>query len=142
MTQKFLQLGLYFIGVAAVLIGSAIATLGIEPVGRFFTAIINLAVDAGALNDLGQPNDDSELRFYSVFFVAYGIVLIQTAGNLMRHGHRIPILLGLFFAGGIARLLSLFMVGQPHALFLLLMAFELILPPLLYLCWRRIKAKT
>ena len=139
MARKLLQTGLYFIGIAAVLIGSAIALLGTETVGRFFTAIINLAVDAGPLTDLGQPNDDSELRFYSVFFVAYGIVLVQTAGNLARHGHRVPILLGLFFAGGIARLLSLLTIGTPHALFLMLLGFELLLPPLLYICWRQVR---
>lgn len=137
MGQKFLQAGLYFIGIAAVVIGSAIAVLGIEIVGRFFTAIINLIVEAGPLSDLGQPNDDSELRFYSVFFVAYGVVLVQTAGNLSRHSHRVPILLGLFFVGGVVRLLSLFMVGQPHALFLILMGIELLFPPLLYLSWKR-----
>ena len=139
MTRKLLQAGLYFIGVAGILIGSAIAVLGIETVGRFFTMIINIAVEAGPLTDLGQPNDDSELRFYSVFFVAYGIVLVQTAGNLARHGHRVPILLGLFFAGGIARLLSLLTIGAPHALFLMLLGFELLLPPLLYICWRQVR---
>jgi len=139
MARKLLQTGLYFIGIAAVLIGSAIALLGIETVGRFFTSFINLAVDAGPLTDLGQPNDDSELRFYSVFFVAYGIVLVQTAGNLARHGHRVPILLGLFFAGGIVRLLSLLTIGTPHALFLMLLVFELLLPPLLYICWRQVR---
>ena len=96
-------------------------------------------MDAGPLSGLGEPNDDSELRFYSVFFAAYGIVLVQTAGNLARHGHRVPILLGLFFAGGIARLLSLLTIGTPHALFLLLLGFELLLPPLLYICWRQVR---
>jgi len=139
MVRKLLQAGIYFIGIAAILIGSAIAVFGIEGVGRFFTSIINLAVDAGPLTDLGHPNDDSELRFYSVFFVAYGIVLVQTAGNLARHGHRVPILLGLFFAGGIVRLLSLLTIGTPHALFLMLLGFELLLPPLLYICWRQVR---
>lgn len=141
MVQRLLQAGLYFIGFAAVLIGGAIAGLGIEPVGRFFTSIINLLLDAGPLDDLGAPNDDSELRFYSVFFVTYGVILIQTARNLMQHGHRVPLLLGLFFAGGVARLLSFLMVGKPHALFILLMGIELMLPPLLYLCWRRVKLR-
>ena len=134
-----LKSGLYFIGIAAILIGSAISLLGINLVGQFFSAVINIIVNAGPLTDLGQPNDDSELRFYSIFFVAYGILLVQTAGNLSRHGHRVPILLGLFFAGGTVRLLSLLTVGQPHALFILLLVIELILPPMLYLCWRRMK---
>lgn len=132
-----LKTGLYFIGIAGILIGSAIALLGINLVGQFFSAIITFIYDAGPLSDLGTPNNDSELRFYSVFFVAYGIVLVQTAGNLPRHGHRVPILLGLFFAGGLARLLSFLTIGTPHALFVLLMIIELIMPPLLYAMWRK-----
>lgn len=136
MSNAILRSGLYFISIAAVLIGSAIAIFGINPVGQFFNAIISTVYNAGPLTELGTPNDDSELRFYSVFFVAYGVILFQTARDLTRHGHRLPLLLGLFFLGGIARLLSYLTVGQPHALFMLLMTIELAMPPLLYCFWK------
>jgi len=42
----------------------------------------------------------------------------------------------LFFAGGLARLLSFLSIGTPHALFALLMVIELAMPPLLYAVWR------
>jgi len=122
------------------LIGSAIALLGINLVGQFFSAIINIVYDAGPMQDLGSPNDDSELRFYSIFFVGYGVLLVQTAGNLVRHGHRLPYLLALFFAGGAARAISYITVGPPHALFILLMGIELMAPPLLWLAWRKTRA--
>ena len=121
-------------------IGTAIIIFGISAVGQFFNALISIVYNAGPLTELGTPNDDSELRFYSVFFVAYGVILFQTTRDLARHGHRLPLLLGLFFLGGIARLLSYLTVGQPHALFMLLMAVELAMPPLLYFFWRKGRA--
>ena len=83
--------------IAAMAIGTAIALLGINPVGQFFNTVISIVYNSGPLIDLGTPNDDSELRFYSVFFVAYGVILFQTTRNLTKHGHRLPLLLGLFF---------------------------------------------
>ena len=40
-SNHILRAGLYFIGIAAILIGSAIAMLGIHLVGPFFSAIVN-----------------------------------------------------------------------------------------------------
>ena len=117
-------------------IGTAIVVFGINAVGQFFNALISILYNAGPLTELGAPNDDSELRFYSVFFVTYGVILFQTARDLARHGSRLPLLLGLFFLGGIARLLSYLTIGQPHALFMLLMIIELAMPPILYGLWR------
>jgi len=113
--------------------------LGIALVGQFFSTIVNFIYPAGPLTDLGTPNDDSELRFYSVFFVGFGVLLVQSARDLKKHSARIPILLGLFFAGGLARLIGYLSVGTPHALFILLMIIELTLPPLLYALWRGIR---
>lgn len=110
--------------------------------GQFFSIIVNWVYPAGPLTDLGAPNDDSELRFYSVFFVAYGVILVQTARDLIRHGHRLKWLLGLFFLGGLARLLSYLMVGPPHALFVLLMFIEILFPPILYALWRGMRTRS
>jgi len=134
-SKAVLKAGLYFISIAAMAIGTAIALLGINPVGQFFNTVISIVYNSGPLTELGTPNDDSELRFYSVFFVAYGAIFFQTTRNLAKHSHRLPLLLGLFFLGGIARSISYVTVGQPHALFVLLMVIELTMPPLLYLCW-------
>ena len=47
-----------------------------------------------------------------------------------------------FFAGGIGRLISLIAVGWPHPAFVVLMAIELILPPLLIWLWRGARKAT
>ena len=114
MSKAVLKAGLYFISIAAMAIGTAIALLGINPVGQFFNAVISVIYDGGPLTDLGTPNDDSELRFYSVFFVAYGAILFQTTSNLVKHGHRLTLLLGLFFLGGIARACLLYTSPSPR----------------------------
>lgn len=114
--------------------------LGVEVTGQLFNRSLLLFYDGGPVTNLGSPNAESELRFFSVFWIAYGGVLIQTAQDLTRHWRRVPLLLGLFFAGGAARLIGYFAVGQPHVLFILLMIIELTLPVILYLCWRAAKA--
>jgi hypothetical protein len=45
--------------------------------------------------------------------------------------------MALFFAGGLARLVSYFNAGPPHTLFILLMVIELVLPIILFLAYRR-----
>jgi len=140
LSRHILKAGLYFIGLAGIFIGCAIAIFGIQLVGNFFSAIVNVVYDAGPMTDLGSPNDDSELRFYSVFFVAFGILMVQSARQFEKHYARIPILLTLFFAGGAARALGYIMVGPPHALFILLMVIELLAPPLLWLAWRKARS--
>jgi len=139
MALRILQFGLYFIGLAAILIGSSIALIGIERTGQFFVWVLSWIGDSGPLSDLGQPNDDSELRFYSVFFIAYGALLFQAARKPIKYARRIPLLLALFFAGGVVRAISYIQIGPPHDLFILLMAIELIMPIVLYICWRAAK---
>ncbi len=78
---------------------------------------------------------DSELRFYAPFWGAYGLLLLDAARDLRRRSRRIPWLAGLFFVGGLGRAISWMSVGRPHPFFALLMAIELILPPVIVLLW-------
>lgn len=139
MPRTALKFGLLFIGIAAIIIGLMFTALGVSTTGRIFNAILSVIHDGGAIQGLDTPNADSELRFYSVIFIGYGIIMVQTAQNLSRHIARVPFLLLLFFGGGTARLISLIMTGPPHSLFILLMGIELILPVLLGLCYLRAK---
>lgn len=137
MAHTLLRAGLYFIGCAGVLIGVSFYFLGVEYTGQIFNRILSLLYDAGPITDLGTPNAETELRFFSVFWMAYGVILIQTARELTQHARRVPLLLGLFFLGGVGRTISYVADGPPHALFVLLMIIELVLPILLWLCfWR------
>ena len=67
------------------------------------------------------------------------LAMVQTAQNLARHMGRVPFLLLLFFGGGAARLISNIMTGPPHALFVLLMGVELMLPVVLGVCFLRVR---
>lgn len=75
---------------------------------------------------------DSEDRFYATMFVGFGFALLWCARDLNGRANVFAALLGIFFAGGIARIVSLVMVGPPSNLFLFLGSLELILPPLLW----------
>ncbi|MCE7997704.1 MAG: DUF4345 domain-containing protein [Rhodobiaceae bacterium] len=136
MMKLILRANLFVLGVAAIGIGLSMLFLGSDATGQFFAAIINSFLsDPQELNGLSSPNVDSELRFYSVFWVAYGIIVLRAANSLDENFRLVPILAGLFFAGGAGRLLSAMAVGQPHPLFTVLMMAELVLPLLLIALW-------
>lgn len=75
---------------------------------------------------------DSEDRFYATLFLGFGLAVIWCARDLQRRENVLGALLAVFFAGGIARLISLAIVGSPGALFLFLGGLELVLPPLFW----------
>ena len=135
MPTLLLKLGLYFIGIAGVIIGTMFITIGVDPTAAIFQTILSIVYATPALAGLENVNAESELRFYSVFWIAYGAILIQTAHDLKAHISRVPLLLGLFFAGGLGRLTAYFTVGVPHILFVVLMIIELTLPVILVICW-------
>lgn len=142
MPRTLLQGGLFFIGIAAIIIGLMFVFLGAGRTADIFGAIMPLIYSgSGEMSGVDHPNADSELRFYSVIWIGYGIVMVQTAQNLARHWVRVPFLLALFFGGGAARLISYFAAGQPHSLFILLMIIELILPLVLGLCFIAMRRK-
>ena len=142
MPRRILQGGLAFIGGSAILIGLMFIGLGTARTAGLFNALLSFVHDGGPMKGVSHPNADSELRFYSVIWIGYGIVMVQTAQSLARHMVRVPFLLALFFGGGIARLISYLAVGQPHALFILLMVIELTLPLLLGGCFLKTRAQS
>jgi hypothetical protein len=131
-----LRICLAILGAAAVAIAASILFLGAEATAwsaeRAFSALTGWT---GPLSSHWPPTMDSELRFYAALWGAYGIVLLMTARDMRRLGHRIPWLAAVFFAGGVGRLLSRLSEGPPHPFFTLLMAIELAMPPILVLLW-------
>jgi len=88
-------------------------------------------VSATTLRDAGL---DSQNRFYGTCFMLYGVVLLYAATDLTRY---LPILraaLWLLIAAGLARLLSVWLYGWPSVMINVLLALELLLPPLV-LIW-------
>ena len=71
---------------------------------------------------------DSEDRFYATLFLGFALTVIWSARDLDSRDHVIKVLLAVFFAGGMARIISLAMVGPPNALFLFLGALDCSFP--------------
>jgi membrane protein YqaA with SNARE-associated domain len=81
------------------------------------------------------PIFDSQDRFFGTTFVGYGALLLLFLKDQVRFGPVLTIVAAAVFAGGLARLLSIALVGTPPPLVLGLLGIELILPPLLI--WMR-----
>lgn len=118
-------------------------TLGNDHVRRVLRVGGLVAVGAGAhtaaaggrsVPGFGARADarlESELRFYGVFYVAYGVELWRAAARIDRDPTRVRELAAVLFSAGIARAAGWRRAGRPSAPQLLLLAAELIAPPLL-----------
>lgn len=137
--ETLLKFSLYAFGIVVIMIGGAMALFGPHALGGFFNGLIGHFHDGGPMVGLDQPDADSELRFYSIMFIFYGGVVVQTAKDLTRYSSRVPLLLGVFWLAGIARLIGYFTVGAPHIFFQILMWIELVLPIVMYAMWKGAK---
>jgi hypothetical protein len=133
-----LQILLAALGVAAVAVALSILLLGAATTAAFTEAQFD-ALTRGHHPHTGRwpATMDSELRFYAPFWGAYGLLLLHVARGLPGKLSRVPPLAALFFAGGVGRAISYIAVGAPHPAFTLLMAIELVLPPVLLALWWR-----
>ena len=86
------------------------------------------------------PDVDSEMRFYAVWYVAMGVLLLRGAPSVENESVVIRLVGVGFFVAGCARALSWIAVGRPHASQVALMVIELILP-LVIIPWQASVAK-
>ena len=77
---------------------------------------------------------DSQNRFYGAAFLIYGVLLWRCARDPVGDAALLRALLWVFFAGGLARVVSIVLVGWPSPVVLALAGVELVLPPIL-LAW-------
>ena len=133
MSIRILSCILQMLGAAAVLIGCGIFVFGAEPVAAVFSNALSALPGFGPMPALAAwPSDaDNELRFYAVFWAAFGVMLFASGRDMNGKNRQVATLLGLFFLGGIGRIFSILQTGWPHPLFVMLMAVELALPPVL-----------
>jgi hypothetical protein len=125
------------LGVSAVAICLSIMLLGAESTAWSAERAYDLVTGwRGPLSASWPPTMDSELRFYAPFWGAYGILLLAVAARFEARGRWTPWLAAVFFAGGVGRAISYVSVGAPHPFFKLLMAIELLTPPVLIALWR------
>ncbi len=133
-----LRLLLALLGAAAVLICVSIMTAGAQATAWMAEKLFSeLTGSQAPLSEAWPPTMDSELRFYAALWGAYGAVSLTVARDFANRGSLVPWLAGVFFLGGVGRLLSLIAIGPPHPFFTLLMWVELALPPILVLLWWR-----
>lgn len=139
---RILRILLAGLGLAALVIGSSIWSLGAQNVARTCeTAFAELTGWSGPLSSDWPPTMDSEMRFYAAIWGAYGVALVIVARDLPRRLDMVPWLAATFFLGGVGRVFSWVQVGAPHPFFQLLMAMELAIPPLFVGLWWAVRRK-
>ncbi len=97
--------------------------------------LLGAKLGAGVVAD---PALDSQNRFYGVAFALYGVLLLVCASNIPKYATVLRCVIWVFFAAGIARLVSIAIYGVPPPLVLTLLASELVLPPILALWLGRV----
>jgi hypothetical protein len=130
------------LGVAAVLICLSILVIGAQATA--WSAERAYGVLTHWRGPAGEPwpaTTDSELRFYAPFWGAFGLMALEVARRPLQRLAWTPWLAAVFFAGGLGRLISLVAVGTPHPFFVLLMAIELLLPPVLVILWLVVRSR-
>jgi hypothetical protein len=75
---------------------------------------------------------DNELRFFSVFWLAYGAFCFWVARNIQAQYKFIPAIALAFFVGGLGRLISMFSAGPPASILIPAMILEFVIPVLIY----------
>jgi hypothetical protein len=90
--------------------------------------LLGAKLPAEALSDAAL---DSQNRFYGVSFTLYGALLFLCATDIAKYATVFRCVIWVFFAAGLARLVSIAIHGLPPPLVLALLATELAVPPLL-----------
>jgi len=85
---------------------------------------------------------DSEDRFYASLFFGFGLAVIWCAREIRERHRELLALMAVFALGGLARILSMLMVGLPHPLFIGLTAVELLLPLAVWIVLSRTVGRT
>ena len=113
MARKTLQVFLVVLGSVAVVAGLTTVLFGVDSI-------------LGAEDVSGTV--DSEMRFYAVWYVGTGLVLLRAVPRLEYERPTISFVALLFFVAGCARVLSWIVEGKPHTAAVVLMVIELALP--------------
>jgi len=92
------------------------------------------------LASAADPSQDSQNRFFGMAFAIYAAVLLLASGDPTRYEHVFRFALLAFFAGGVARLVSIATHGLPAPAIIGLAVVELVAPPVLFVWFRRIQS--
>jgi uncharacterized protein DUF4345 len=81
---------------------------------------------------------DSDMRFYALLFVAYGLTFVWCAADITQRRQVVNVLGAVFFAGGLARQLSWAVTGEPNWFYVGMIPVELVIPLVNYVLIRQI----
>lgn len=84
---------------------------------------------------------DNELRFFSVFWIAFGGFCIWVAKNLQAQYFFVPFIALVFFLGGVGRLISTLLIGPPASILLPAMVLEFVIPIAIFVIYRNLNIK-
>jgi hypothetical protein len=90
------------------------------------------------LGVLASASTDSHFRYLSGLLLGIGFGFLSTVPRIETHAARFGLLASIVVVGGLARLLSLVVVGTPNSSMLLALAMELGVVPVLALWQRRV----
>lgn len=135
---RLLQAILFVLGFAAASIGALVFITGVRAIHATellfnFAARETIALEPATIS----PTMDNELRFYAVFWMSYGMLLLWAARHLREQMRLVPVLMGMFFLGGMGRAFSHVFVGAPHPAFIVLMIIELVAPVVVMMLYAR-----
>lgn len=83
---------------------------------------------------------DNELRFFSVYWIAFGVFCFWVARNLGSQIHFVPFIALFFLLGGVGRLVSTLTIGAPALVLVPAMVIEFVLPLVIFaLYWQHQK---
>lgn len=122
----FTKIMLAALGLSAVAIGMMIFIGGPAFTARTFGNVIDATIGVpGYSGGLEHVNVDSEMRFFSAFWITYGVYLLWLVRQIHKYTTEVFIVLGVFFLGGVGRFISFVVLGAPDLLFNILMYIEL-----------------
>ena len=83
---------------------------------------------------------DSDLRFFNVLFIVYGLAFVWAARDLRGRAREIDLLGLIFFVGGLVRFLAWAASGTPSWFYIAMIPVELVVPVVNYVWLRAVVA--
>lgn len=116
--------------------GIVLIALGHIILGPYSEVLLGSNISEVSMLD---PTVDSQNRFYGTVFSLFGVLLILCSRNVLANKTILYSVFWVFFAGGVARLISISVVGYPPLLVNILTGIELILPLVFIICLRTLE---
>ena len=112
-------------------------TLYVVAVIPIVTGGLTVALGADSVPSPGDPspNLESELRFYSVWWIGAGLFLLWLAPRVEQRTLELRVFFALLFLSGVSRLLAAIDTDWPSTGQLILMGLELVLP-VVFVTWQ------